>query len=533
MNFTPNSIPYQQTGYFSRLILDYLNEEPFLKSFYEHPVSMEGIDAAINNRSEIKTNRKLLIQVLEQQYASLHIQDAVTKNLNSLSNENCFTITTAHQPAIFTGNLYFIYKILHVIKIAETLSSKYKHHHFVPVFYMGSEDADLDELGHIFLDNKKLSWDTSQTGSVGRMHTTGFDKMIGRIEGEFSGFPFGPELIQLFKDCYQSSETIQEATLKLLNHLFGEYGLVVLIPDHRMLKSVMNHIFKDDLIKHLPFEIINKNIQQLSKQYPVQAKPREVNLFYLKDDIRERIDLTDNLYHVHKTNIRFTQEEILMELSAFPERFSPNVILRGIYQETILPNIAFVGGGGETAYWLELKPLFDHYKVPFPVLILRNSFLLIRKFWESKILKTKLEAVSFFQPEEKLLGEFVRENSNRQLNLEKEKATLHQFYDSLKSISAHVDKTLLQHIDKLETQSQKKLTELEKKILRAEKKNHGETRRRIHEIREALFPLNELQERIENFIPWYTAYGPAFIELLYKHSHTFEQTFTILEEKTD
>src|SRR5450432_4221270 len=530
MNFTPNSIPYQQTGYFSRLILDYLNEEPFLKSFYEHPVSMEGIDAAINNRSEIKTNRKLLIQVLEHQYASLHIQDAVTKNLNSLSNENCFTITTAHQPAIFTGNLYFIYKILHVIKIAETLSSKYKHHHFVPVFYMGSEDADLDELGHIFLDNKKLSWDTSQTGSVGRMHTTGFDQMIGRIEGEFSGFPFGPELIQLFKDCYQSSETIQEATLKLLNHLFGEYGLVVLIPDHRMLKSVMNHIFKDDLIKHLPFEIINKNIQQLSKQYPVQAKPREVNLFYLKDDIRERIDLTDNLYHVHKTNIRFTQEEILMELSAFPERFSPNVILRGLYQETILPNIAFVGGGGETAYWLEFKPLFKHYRVPFPVLVLRNSFLLVKKNWRFKIEKAGLSVEDFFRPEESLMETFVRHHSSKQLNLDKELNEMRAFYARLKEISGAVDKTLEQHVDKLSAQSLQKLEELEKKIVRGEKKNHEEVRRKIHEIRGALFPLENLQERIDNFIPWYAEYGKAFFDFLYQHSLGLEQEFIILEE---
>ena len=117
--------------------------------------------------------------------------------------------------------------------------SSYPTRHFVPVFFMGSEDADLDELGNIYLDNEKLTWDTKQTGAVGRMRMEGLETIIERIEGEFAGDPFGPELINLLKDCYLKSENIQQATLKLLNHLFGSYGLIVLIPDNRLLKSVM------------------------------------------------------------------------------------------------------------------------------------------------------------------------------------------------------------------------------------------------------------------------------------------------------
>jgi bacillithiol biosynthesis cysteine-adding enzyme BshC len=530
MNFSAKTIPNQQTGYFSRIITDYLSGNEFLGHFYEHPVSFAGIEAAINQRENFATDRNLLVKSLEEQYTGLSIQDAVIKNLKSLSGKNTFTITTAHQPAIFTGNLYFIYKILHVIKIAETLSIRFPEKHFVPVFYMGSEDADLDELGNIYLDNEKLVWDTKQTGAVGRMHMEGLEKIIHRIEGEFAGHEYGPELIQLLKDCYLKAENIQQATLKLLHQLFGSYGLIVLIPDNRLLKSVMRGVFKDDLTNHTPFKITDENVKYLSKQYPVQANPREINLFYLKDNVRDRVDFKEGRFVVHNTNIHFSPEEMEKELANFPERFSPNVILRGLYQETILPDIAFVGGGGEMAYWLELKPLFKHYRVPYPVLILRNSFLLVKKNWRNKIEKAGLTQESIFKPEEELMEDFVRRNSSHQLNLEKQMAELSDFYTSVKNISGAVDKTLEQHVEKLEAQALQKLEELEKKILRAEKKNHDEVRRKIHEIREALFPLENLQERIDNIIPWYAEYGNAFIELLYKNSLTLEQEFIILEE---
>jgi bacillithiol synthase len=530
MNFTAQRVPYQQTGYFSRIITDYLIGNEFLRDFFEHPVSIAGIEGAINKREEFPTDRKLLVTTLRHQYADLPDHELVSKNLESLADHNTFTVTTAHQPAIFTGNLYFIYKILHVIKIAKTLEEHYPTRHFVPVFYMGSEDADLDELGHIYLDNEKLLWETNQKGAVGRMHPTGLDKLIQRVEGEFAGYPHGHELIKLLKDCYLNSENLQKATQKIIHELFGSYGLVVLIPDNRLLKSEMRGVFKDDLIKHLPFQITQKNLQHLSTQYPVQANPREINLFYLKDDIRERLDKNNGRFEVNNTDIRFSSEEIVKELAEFPERFSPNVILRGLYQETILPNIVFVGGGGETAYWMELKPLFEHYRVPFPVLVLRNSFLLIKKNWKQKIEKTGLVSTDVFKPEEKLIEDYVRHFSTKELDLKSQKDEMREFYGSLKNISGAVDKTLEQHVDKLETQTIQKLEELEKKILRAEKKNHEEVRRKIHEIREALFPLNNLQERIDNFIPWFAEYGKSFIDLVYDKSLAFEQEFVILEE---
>lgn len=530
MNFTATAVPYQQTGYFSKIITDYLDGKEFLRTFYAHPVSFEGIEASIRDRENYPTNRTLLVQALIDQYAALPVGEAVMKNLERLSDKNTFTITTAHQPAIFTGNLYFIYKILHVIKMAATFSEHFPGKHFVPVFFMGSEDADLEELGNIYLNNEKISWNTDQSGAVGRMNTTGLENVIHRIEGEFAGYAHGPELIGLLKDCYMGSENIQQATFKLLHQLFGSYGLVVLIPDNRLLKASMRGIFRDDLTSHIPYNIISQQIGFLSKKYTAQANPREINLFYFKENIRERLEWKEGRFIVLNTGIHFTPQEMEKELADFPERFSPNVILRGLYQEMILPNIAFVGGGGETAYWLEFLPLFNHYRVPFPVLVLRNSFLLVKKSHRSKIDKAGISLTEVFNPEESLMESFVRRNSSRQLNLDKQIEVLRVFYEQIKDISRSVDKTLEQHVDKLSTQSLQKLEELEKKLLRAEKKNHEEVRRKIREIREVLFPLENLQERIDNFIPWYATYGKVFIEMLCRYSLVLEQQFVILEE---
>ena len=161
MDCIATRIPYRQTNYFSKIILDYLDHAETLKRFYSHPCSLQGIQKAIQNRQGFN-NRGMLVQELKKQYAN-SASDRVSKNIEELLLDNTFTITTAHQPNIFTGPLYFVYKILHAIKLAEYCKTSLPQYNFVPVFYMGSEDADLDELGHIFLGGQKIEWNTKQT----------------------------------------------------------------------------------------------------------------------------------------------------------------------------------------------------------------------------------------------------------------------------------------------------------------------------------------------------------------------------------
>jgi bacillithiol synthase len=530
MNWKSAHLPFQQTGYFSKIIIDYLNKSDVLKPFYKHDVSIDGIKAAMHDREHFATNRNVLVSSLKNQYKQIETTDTVKNNIDKLLSANTFTITTAHQPAIFTGTLYFIYKILHVIKLADYLNAALPGSQFVPVFYMGSEDADLDELGKIYLDNEKIIWDTKQTGAVGRMNTKGLDKIIQRIEGEFSGELFGKELIAMLKDAYLDSDNIQNATFKLINNLFAEYGLIVLIADDANLKKEMLPVFEDDLFHQTPSSIVAETIKNLSAHYKVQANPREINLFYLKDNLRGRIEKVKDKFIVHDSGITFTDAEIKKELQNFPERFSPNVILRGLYQETILPNIIFVGGGGETAYWLELKNLFQHYKVPFPLLVLRNSFLIIEKKWKEKLDKTGLSVTDIFSNEEMLINEMVKKESQHQLTLQKETGRLADYYKELEKVTNPIDITLSKHVESLQAKALKPLKELEKKLLKAEKRKFEDRGRQIHAVKNALFPLNGLQERIENFMPYYASYGKEFIEMLYKNSLHTEQQFIVVSE---
>jgi bacillithiol biosynthesis cysteine-adding enzyme BshC len=531
MDCTSTYLDYEQTGYFSTIITDYINQSDKLQPFYQHPVSVEGIRKAISERQAVATNRQLLVDVLQQQYAAVATTQLVQQNIQQLLQPNTFTITTAHQPAIFTGHLYFIYKILHVIRLADQLKKEMPDHHFVPVFWMGSEDADLDELGHIYLSGEKLVWDTKQTGAVGKMQTKGLDKLIHRIEGELSVQPFGPSLIQLLRRCYLESPDIQTATFAIINALFAEYGLIVILPDNANLKKIMQPVFEEDLLQQQPAAIVEHTIEKLSQQYKVQAHPRPVNLFYLKDNVRELIEVRNKKYEVRNTSISFTKEEILAELKNYPERFSPNVILRGLYQATVLPDIAFIGGGGETAYWLELKDLFHHYKVPFPVLVLRNSFLIVEKKWQEKIHKLGLQPNNFFQSEQQLLTLLVSRHKNGELKLKQELEATVQVYNLLKNKAAAIDRSLLQHVEALQARTLKPLQELEKKLLRAEKKKYEAEQRQIQAIRQALFPNNSLQERLDNFMPWYAQWGPSFIQKIYEHSLPLKPAFTILEER--
>lgn len=529
MAWIPAHLSYRQTGYFSRIITDYLDRADTLAPFYAHTADAAGMKAALEVRKGHPIKRQVLVSALEEQYAGMEEAPRVRENITRLGRENTFTICTAHQPAIFTGHLYFIYKILHTIRLAEWMAGQHSDCHFVPVFYMGSEDADLDELGHIYLGEDKLVWDTKQTGAVGRMNTKGLDKLLHRIEGELSVQPFGPELLELLRDAYLKSPDIQTATFRLLHSLFAKYGLVVLIADKACFKEQMLAVFEDDLFSQEPTRLVSATIDQLEKSgHKVQANPRPINLFYLKDDLRGRIERNGDVFVVHTSSLQFTEQQLREELRRYPERFSPNVILRGLFQETILPNLAFVGGGGETAYWLELKGLFDHYQVPFPVLILRNSFLLVEAQWTKKMERMGMDVADLFRSSEDLLNELVQKESTHALSLGQEIEQANRYYESLKALARPVDATLEQHVGALQARALEPIRTLEKKLLRAEKRKFGDQQRQIQHLKAALFPQDSLQERIDNFLPYYAIHGPSIIDDLYAHSPVWG-TFVVLK----
>ena len=525
-----NFLSFQDTSAFSKIVLDYLNADEKLKPFYRHAVNVDGIKDAISARKNYPTNRRVLVDALTKQYAGYTLTASQQFNLDALLNDNSFTVTTAHQPNIFTGHLYFIYKILHAIRICADMKKQFPENEFVPFFYMGSEDADLDELGHIYVDNEKLEWETDQSGAVGRMNNKGLEKIIDRLKGEFLDLPYGQEMIDLCMKAYQQHNNIQTATLYLVNKLFKKYGLLVLIPDNASLKKLFNGVVKKELTEQFSHSIVADTIQQLGAHYKVQAGGRDINLFYLNDEgRRERIELIHGKYQVAALELIFTEAEILQELESHPERFSANVILRGVFQEVILPNIAFVGGGGELAYWLELKGVFEALHVPYPMLVLRNSFLLLEKRDQELMQKLQLDNRQLFLSELEQQNLLTRRSTEHRLELDDEEAQVNELYSQMQYLAAAVDPTLQPHVAALHTRVLQDIHSVEKKMLRAEKRKNTDQHRQLSKLRSHINPNNSLQERVNNFMPLYARYGASLIDIIYQHSKGLDSSFGIIE----
>ncbi len=529
MRANTSYISFEQTNAFSTIANAYKKQAEILKPFFIHQTDLSGVANSIAARENFPTNRAMLREHLVQTYSGLSVCEAVETNIQKLQFENTFTITTAHQPNLLTGPLYFIYKIAHTIALCHQLKAAMPQYNFVPVYYMGSEDADFDELNHFTIDEKKYEWKSNQTGAFGRMT---IDKqataLLQELGGQLNVLTYGNEVMDLINNAYAAGSTIQDATIRMAHQLFGSYGLIVFIPDSPLVKKEFASIIKKELQDGFSSKAVKDTIGELQEHFKVQASGRAINLFYLKDNRRDRIEKIENVYQVINTDITFSEAEMTDELSKHPERFSPNVILRGVLQETILPNIIFIGGGGEIAYWLELKKVFEKAGVPYPMLLLRNSFMLMNEKQQAIKSKLSLSDEQIFYTPDALAKQWVYEDANSLERITIDLHNLSAFYMEVESKAASTDKTLIAHVVSLRTKAENKITQLEKKLLRAEKKKYEDAFRQVKQLKEGLFPSNNLQERVDNIWGFYARYGSTLIDTIIKASMGLDSAFCIL-----
>ncbi|WP_462253945.1 bacillithiol biosynthesis cysteine-adding enzyme BshC [Ekhidna sp.] len=513
------TLPLEETDCFSQFFIDYINKKEELKTFYSDFPSVKNFEKQIDERNFNSANREVLADMLRNQYEGLSPLSAVTDNIEALRGSKTFTITTGHQLNIFTGPLYFIYKIVTVINACKTLSQAYPNYRFVPVYWMASEDHDFDEINHFYFEGEKLEWKSNQTGAVGHFNPSDLQDIASKL-------PKGGEF---FKDAY-SKETLAAAGRAYVNHLFGEEGLVVVDADHANFKSLFRQVIEDDLFTHSAEKFVVETSNKLeSIGYKTQVHPREINFFYLENGVRERIEKSENGFDVVNTDLHFSKSEMKSLIEKHPERFSPNVILRPLYQETILPNLAYVGGPSEAVYWLQLKAVFDNFKTPFPLLMPRNFALVISSTDSAKWEKTGLSNRDIFLSSEKAFTTWVQSNTKNELSFSDELNHLQELEDSLKKKTDSVDPTLSQHIEALYTSFSKRIENAEKKILRAEKRKHEDCRKQIESIKDSLFPGGTLQERRDNFLNFYLK-NPKFIKTLLQTFDAFDYRMYMLYE---
>lgn len=519
-------ITFQESGYFSKLIVDYLNQNANLKPFYSFSPTLENykLQLEIKKENYNSTNRKTLVETLEKQYKSLTISEKTKINIELLKKENTFTITTGHQLNLFTGPLYFIYKIVSTINTSEALQKKYPDYNFVPIYWMATEDHDFEEINYFNFKNSKIKWDKDTSGPVGRLSTDGLESVLNEFKSKIGPGENAQFLLQIFEDAYLKHSNLADATRYLTNELFKEYGLVILDADDKNLKKIFIPYFENELSKQTSFQQVTSTNQKLTN-YSIQVNPRELNLFFMENNLRERIVLENNLYKVLNTNIEFTKEEILLEVKNSPEKFSPNVLIRPLFQEVILPNLGYIGGGGEIAYWLQLKSNFDANSVAFPILQLRNSVLILSEKQNSKIEKLGLNWKELFSPIATLVKNKTKEISSIEFNFDEQIQFLKDQFEKLEKIATLTDSSFSKAVKAQETKQIKGLLNLEKRLLKAEKKIHYEQLERIILLKEELFPNNNLQERIKNFSEYYDA---EFIKNCAKNLDPFSSNFTII-----
>jgi len=525
-------IEYSETRSFSEALIRYLNNDTELSSFQSYSPNLQGFAELLASKKN-NPNRKILVEVLKEQYAKLSqpCNEQVSTNISLLLQKNTYTVCTGHQLNIFTGPLYFIFKIVTAINLAKELKSQFPDKNFVPVYWMATEDHDFAEINHTYISGKKISWDLEAAGATGRLATNGIEKTVQEYLAILGVSDNADELGKLIRTAYTGNKNLADASRHLVNTLFEEYGLLILDADDRRLKMEFSGIIAEDITGQHSFRTITDTNKKLAeKGIEAQVNPREINFFYLLDGLRERIVFENELYRVLNTEISFSKEELLKEIKDYPERFSPNVVMRPLYEEVILPNLAYIGGGAEIIYWLQLKQNFDYYSVDFPVLLLRNSAIFASLNLETKLHRLDLNIKDIFKNTEDLKKEWVFNHTEHSLSLHDEWQELSSIFEKIKLRTYKIDPSLGPSSEAVKARLQKAVKNLEAKLIKAEKRNFVDALAQIDMIKSKLFPNGGLQERSENFGLYYVKYGKGFIKTLVENFKPLDMKFTILEE---
>jgi bacillithiol biosynthesis cysteine-adding enzyme BshC len=524
------SLPYHQTGYFSKLIVDYINGDEKLAPFYNLPFNIKSFASIIEQRKSMPINRLVLVNSLQNQYQSISISELTKANILKLSSENTFTITTGHQLNLFTGPLYFIYKIISAVNLAKSLKSNYPNFDFVPVYWMATEDHDFEEINHFNVFGTKIELPKTQQGAVGKMKLTGVDEVLRQLTEVLGNRPQAEEILKQFSAFYSEEKTFTEATRAFVNHLFGKYGLIIIDGDDRNLKNQFLSEFKFELINRQNVKLVQDSTVKLADLgYKSQITPRDINLFYLHENLRERIVFEDGKYQVLNTSFSFTEQEILAELQTFPGRFSPNVALRPMYQEKILPNLAYIGGGGELAYWFQLKQMFDLNHISFPILVLRNSALIIDEGSKKRLDKIGVSVQQLFGDTDVFINQFLKQGAEIVLDLKKEEQEISNVFAEMTKKAEIIDATLKPMISAELQKTLKTIQNIEGRLIKAEKQKEEVTINQIKNIKEKLFPKGSLQERQDNLTLLFLLMGFDAIDLLIAELNPLEQEFNVIE----
>ena len=520
---------FHDIDYLTNTDKSYINLDPKLKPFYNYKPDLDSFESVINAKSQHQIDRKLIQDVLLDQYQGIALTPLQNNHIKALESNNTFTVVTAHQPVLFTGPLYYIYKIASCINLARQLSVKFPSYHFVPIFINGAEDHDFDEINHCHVFQNKITWNSDGGGSVGKLSTDGLQDAYMQLSDILGSSPYADEIRSIIKNSISESLTYGDMPRLMLQMLFGDHGLMVLNMDDVRFKRAFIPIIEREIFTQFSQPLVEKTQAEMSKLgFKNQAYSRSINFFYISPGRRDRIEKHGDRYVVVNSDITFSDTQMQAEIKNQPERFSPNVIIRPLYQESILPNLAYIGGGGELAYWLERKSQFEAAGIPYPMLIRRASALILQQFHMDVWIKLGLDAEALWSPKHVISDRILALSNIVDLNIKAETEQINLAYESLSSKAGMLNPGLQKMILAEKVKQLKHFEQLAYRLKKELKTSEEQKINKALNIKEKLFPGDGLQERYDNVFQYYNRYGRMLIDDLVKVLNPLSQDLYIL-----
>lgn len=516
-------------GFFPEVIRNYVVNDKNIRPFFSEFPDKDGYLNTISKFNEVGFDRATLQKVLTEQHKGIWTPEVVTGFLNAIGNDKTFTVCTGHQLQLFGGPLYFIHKIVSVVKLARELN-ELSNHNIIPVFWLASEDHDKEEVSSVNFPEGKVSWVLPGNGPVGRLILNNPAAAISEILRHLPQGSHSSKVREILEVVYQEGKTLAEATRDFIYSFFKENSPLVIDPDHPELKrqyiKEMSRELKEDLtlstVTATNKKLVDKGV--LKAESDLQVNPRSTGLFYLGDGDRVRIERVEKGFKAGRK--KWSLEEMGTELNATPENFSPDVLNRPVYQQKILPNLGYIGGPAEIKYWLQLKDLFEAHGVAFPILHPRNSFYLMdeqdNEVMENLNILPKDLAILPVNLAKKRIENTLPDSNGIWDDF---KSILHRF----EVMAAETDKTLVPSVAGHGRRAEKALQGLEKKIHNGWVRHELKNLEPYLKVHASLFPYNSPQERVFNFLPYYALLGDNFIDSLLEVCNPFDFTPCLVE----
>lgn len=527
------------------LFLDYLYEFDNVKGYYSEGIT--DLDNLRNKFQDIIDNHAGHIDIIEDiiadQYYNSERSKITDKNIKLLGEGNTVVISTGQQLGIFTGPLYTIYKAITAIKLADYFRIKYDDFNFVPVFWLAGDDHDFEEVRSIqIIDNEnrlqRLTYNDGLAGDINRGSlgnlklSPDIERVLQEMRGMLRPSEFTDELFDMLDSYYKTGETFSGAFKNLMMHFFDEYGLIVFNPEDRRVKELLKPVFLKEIAEYSTHaDSLVSLSAELEDVYHAQVKVKPVNLFMNYDGGRYLIEPADEGFRLKGKRKKFTSEELLNIIEESPADFSPNVLLRPVCQDFLFPNAFYVGGPSEISYYAQLKPLYNFYSLPYPIVYPRSSATIIDGNISKLLNKFNLEFIDFLMDQklfnERILNYLDSNNINR--SFDEAIAEIENVYEKLTEEIIHIDKSLLNTIDKNKERTLNNIQQLRSKVEKAAERRYEDSLRQIDKARTLIYPNNNLQERELNIIYFLNKYGPEFIKEIYSQLNIHKLEHTIIE----